>query len=180
MGKTQKITYTAIIAAITTVSSSMIYIPVGFAKIFPIQNFANVLSAVLLGPWYAVLQAFLSSTLRNMLGTGSVFAYPGSMIGAFLAAILYSKTKKIGIAALGEVFGTGILGAMATYPIGVLFLGQEATLFGLIPAMITLFLGLQLAMRFLVENVVVSFLVGAIPFVLIYAFYRLRKFGTKI
>ncbi len=134
MGKTQKITYTAIIAAITTVSSSMIYIPVGFAKIFPIQHFANVLSAVLLGPWYAVLQAFLSSTLRNMLGTGSVFAYPGSMIGAFLAAILYSKTKKIGIAALGEVFGTGILGAMATYPIGVLFLGQEATLFGLIPA----------------------------------------------
>lgn len=134
MRKTQKLTYTAIIAAITTVSSSMIYIPVGFAKIFPIQHFANVLSAVLLGPWYAVIQAFLSSTLRNMLGTGSVFAYPGSMIGAFLAAILYSKTKKIEIAALGEVIGTGILGAMATYPIAVLFLGQEATLFGLIPA----------------------------------------------
>lgn len=134
MGKTQKLTYTAIIAAITTVSSSMIYIPIGFAKIFPIQHFANVLSAVLLGPWYAVMQAFLSSTLRNMLGTGSLFAYPGSMIGAFLAAVLYSKTKKLGVAALGEVFGTGILGAMATYPIAVLILGQEATLFGLIPA----------------------------------------------
>ncbi len=134
MGKTQKLTYTAIIAAITTVSSSIIYIPIGFAKIFPIQHFANVLSAVLLGPWYAVMQAFLSSTLRNMLGTGSLFAYPGSMIGAFLAAVLYSKTKKLGLAALGEVFGTGILGAMATYPIAVLFLGQEATLFGLIPA----------------------------------------------
>lgn len=134
MGKTQKLTYTAIIAAITTVSSGMIYIPVGFAKIFPIQHFANVLSAVLLGPWYAVLQAFLSSTLRNMLGTGSVFAYPGSMLGAFFAAFLYSKTKKIKVAALGEVIGTGILGAMATYPIAVLFLGKEATLFGLIPA----------------------------------------------
>jgi hypothetical protein len=54
------------------------------------------------------------------------------------------------------------------------------TLFGLIPAMITLFLGLQLAMRFLIGNVVVSFLLGAIPFVLIYAFYRLRKFRTRI
>ena len=53
------------------------------------------------------------------------------------------------------------------------------TLFGLIPAMITLFLGLQLAMSFLVGNVVVSFLVGTIPFVLIYAFYRLRKFKTQ-
>lgn len=134
MGKTQKLTYTAIIAAITTVTSSMVYIPVGFAKIFPIQHFANVLSAVLLGPWYAVLQAVLSSTLRNMMGTGSLFAYPGSMIGAFLAAVLYSKTKKLYVAALGEVFGTGILGAMATYPIAVLLLGKEATLFGLIPA----------------------------------------------
>lgn len=49
------------------------------------------------------------------------------------------------------------------------------TLFGLIPAMITLFLGLQLATRSLVGNIVVSFLLGTIPFVLIYVFYRLRK-----
>lgn len=142
MDKTKKITLTAVIAAITTVSSSLIYIPVGFAKIFPIQHFANVLSAVLLGPWYALIQAVLSSTLRNMLGTGSIFAYPGSMIGAFLAAILYSKTKKLTFAALGEVIGTGILGAMATYPISILLLGQEAALFGFIPAfMISSFTG---------------------------------------
>ena len=49
------------------------------------------------------------------------------------------------------------------------------TLFGLIPAMITLFLGLQLATRSLVENTTVSFVLGIIPFILIYVFYRLRK-----
>jgi hypothetical protein len=49
------------------------------------------------------------------------------------------------------------------------------TLFGLIPAMITLFLGLELAMTSLVQNHFVAFLIGAIPFVLIYVFYRLRK-----
>lgn len=49
------------------------------------------------------------------------------------------------------------------------------TLFGLIPAMITLFLGLQLATRSLVDNIPISFLLGTIPFVLIYIFYRLRK-----
>ncbi|MDE1845580.1 MAG: hypothetical protein KGI10_09700 [Thaumarchaeota archaeon] len=49
------------------------------------------------------------------------------------------------------------------------------TLFGLIPAMITLFLGLQLATRALVENITVSFMLGTIPFILIYIFYRLRK-----
>ena len=49
------------------------------------------------------------------------------------------------------------------------------TLFGLIPAMITLFLGLQLATRSLVENIPLSFVLGTIPFILIYVFYRLRK-----
>ena len=134
MSPTKKLTMTALLAAVTSISSSLIFIPIGFAKIFPIQHLVNLLSAVLLGPAYAVMQAFLSSTIRNILGTGSVFAYPGSMIGAFLAAILYSKTKQIGLSAIGEVIGTGILGAIATYPIAVLLLGKEATLFGLIPA----------------------------------------------
>ena len=49
------------------------------------------------------------------------------------------------------------------------------TLFGLIPAMITLFLGLQLATRSLIGNFIVSFVLGIIPFALIYVFYRLRK-----
>ena len=134
MSPTKKLTMTALLAAVTSISSSLIFIPIGFAKIFPIQHLVNPLSAVLLGPAYAVMQAFLSSTIRNILGTGSVFAYPGSMIGAFLAAILYSKTKQIGLSAIGEVIGTGILGAIATYPIAVFLLGKEATLFGLIPA----------------------------------------------
>ena len=134
MSHTKKLTMTALVAAVTSISSSLFFIPIGFAKIFPIQHLVNLLSAVLLGPAYAVMQAFLSSTIRNILGTGSVFAYPGSMIGAFLAAILYSKTKQIGLSAIGEVIGTGILGAIATYPVAVLLLGKEATLFGLIPA----------------------------------------------
>lgn len=49
------------------------------------------------------------------------------------------------------------------------------TLFGLIPAMITLFLGLELAMTSLVQNHLVAFLLGMIPFALIYVFYKLRK-----
>lgn len=136
MKETKKITLTAIFAAITTVSSSFVFIPVGFAKIFPIQHFVNVLSAVLLGPLYAVLQALISSLLRNIIGTGSIFAFPGSIIGAFLAAVLYSKMKKIGFAAIGEVIGTGIFGAVASYPIAVLLLGQKVTLFGFVPAFI--------------------------------------------
>lgn len=134
--KLRKLTYTAIISAIVAVSSTIVYIPVGFAKIFPVQHLANILTAVLVGPYYAVVQALVASIIRNIMGTGSLFAFPGSMIGALLAGIVYSKTKNLTFTALGEVIGTGIFGAMAAYPVAVLILGQEATLFGLVPAFI--------------------------------------------
>lgn len=122
--------------AIGTISSSILYIPFGFTKVFPVQHFLNVLSAVLLGPYYAVAQAFCISLLRNLMGTGSIFAFPGSMVGALLASLLFLKTKKIFLAFTGEVIGTGIIGALLCYPIAVLFLGQKVTLFGFIPLFI--------------------------------------------
>ncbi|WP_172799192.1 energy coupling factor transporter S component ThiW [Bacillus sp. FJAT-29814] len=136
MKKTHKMTLTAMIIAIGTLSSNLVVIPIGFTKVFPMQHFLNVLSAVLLGPYYAVAQAFCVSMLRNLMGTGSIFAFPGSMVGAFLAAMLFVKFRKVQFAFLGEVIGTGILGSLLSYPIATLILGQEATLFGFIPLFI--------------------------------------------
>ena len=126
MNKTLKLTTTAMIIAIGTLTSHILYIPIGFTKIFPIQHFLNVLSAVFLGPWYAVMQALSISLLRNILGTGSIFAFPGSIIGAFLAAYLYKKTNKLAFSCIGEIVGTGILGAMACYPIATLIIGAKS------------------------------------------------------
>ncbi|WML42765.1 energy coupling factor transporter S component ThiW [Neobacillus sp. PS3-40] len=136
MRKTQKLTITAMFIAIGTLTSNLLFIPVGVTKLFPVQHFINVLSAVILGPYYALAEAVGISLLRNMMGTGSIFAFPGSIIGALLSAFLYKKTKKLFMAFLGEVVGTGILGAIASYPISTLFLGKEATLFGFIPMFI--------------------------------------------
>jgi energy coupling factor transporter S component ThiW len=136
MRKTQKLTVTAMFIAIGTLTSNLLFIPVGVTKLFPVQHFINVLSAVILGPYYALAEAVGISLLRNMMGTGSIFAFPGSIIGALLSAFLYKKTKKLFMAFLGEVVGTGILGAIASYPISTLFLGKEATLFGFIPMFI--------------------------------------------
>ncbi|OCA81614.1 energy coupling factor transporter S component ThiW [Bacillus sp. FJAT-27225] len=137
MKQTQKLTLTAMFIALGTLTSHLFYIPLGIVKAFPIQHVMNVLSAVLLGPYYAVAQALGVSLLRNMMGTGSVFAFPGSMLGALLAAYFYKKTRSVGMAFSGEVIGTGILGAFASYPIALLFIGKEATLFGFMPAFIT-------------------------------------------
>jgi energy coupling factor transporter S component ThiW len=130
----RKLSLTAMITALTALTSSFVYIPAGAAKIFPVQHLANVLTAVMLGPAYALAQAFTVSLLRNMAGTGSIFAFPGSMIGAILSAWLFKKTRKIAFACLGEVVGTGFLGALACYPIAVLFLGEKVALLGFLPA----------------------------------------------
>lgn len=136
MKQTRKLTLTALFIAIGTLTSNVFFIPIGVTKLFPMQHFINVLSAVLLGPYYAVAEAICISILRNLLGTGSIFAFPGSILGALLAALLYMKTNKLSMAFLGEVVGTGVLGAIASYPIATLLLGKEATLFGFIPLFI--------------------------------------------
>ena len=128
---TKKLTMAAFFVAIAVVFS-FVNIPVGLAKCYPIQHMVNVLSAVLLGPLYSVLVAFCTSLIRNMSGTGSLMAFPGSMIGAFFAGILFYKTKKLSLAFLGEVIGTGLIGALLAYPIAKFVLGKEMTLFGMV------------------------------------------------
>lgn len=128
---TKKLTMAAFFVAIAVVFS-FVNIPVGLAKCYPIQHMVNVLSAVLLGPLYSVLVAFCTSLIRNMSGTGSLMAFPGSMIGAFFSGILFYKTKKLSLAFLGEVIGTGLIGALLAYPIAKFVLGKEMALFGMV------------------------------------------------
>ena len=128
--KTQKLTLAALLVAIASLTGHIFYIPVGASKCFPIQHTVNVLSAVMLGPWYAVAIAFVTSLLRNILGTGSLLAFPGSMFGALLAGVLYQKSGNQIMASLGEVLGTGFLGALACYP-SKLLMGQEAAVFSM-------------------------------------------------
>ena len=91
------------------------------------------MGAVLLGPDYAVAIAFIISCLRNMLGTGSILAFPGSMIGAALAGLAYSRFKAIPAAMAGEVVGTGIVGGLVAWIMATLLLGSKAVAWFFIP-----------------------------------------------
>lgn len=126
---TRKLTSSAMLVAIGVLAGNLIYIPIGVSKCFPVQHTVNVLSAVLLGPGYAVLNAFCISLLRNLIGTGSLLAFPGSMIGALLAGIVYKYTKNNIATAIGEVVGTGVLGGFIAVPISILIMGKEAGAF---------------------------------------------------
>lgn len=141
----KKLTLTGILVALGVILSPY-HIPIGLTKCFPWQHLINVISAVLLGPFYAVGQAFTVSLLRNILGMGTLFAFPGSIFGALFAGLLYKRYANTYLAAFGECIGTGIIGAMVASPVAILFMGKEASLFAfIIPFMISSFAGAVLA-----------------------------------
>lgn len=121
---TKKLAMAGVLTALA-VTGSLISFPVAGSKCAPIQHMVNVLAAVLLGPWWSVGIAFCASFLRNMLGLGSLMAFPGSMVGAFCCGIVYQKTKQIPFTCMAEAFGTGILGGIAAYPVAKLLMGAE-------------------------------------------------------
>lgn len=135
---TRKLTFTALFMAVGVLSAHLVYIPVGVAKCFPVQHAINVLVAVLIGTKYSVGAAFGVATLRNILGTGSLLAFPGSVFGAALSGILYTRTKSIWGAVAGEVIGTGIIGGLVAFPVAKIFLGSGVgALFFVIPFLVS-------------------------------------------
>ena len=108
--RTQKIALTIILTALTVVLSP-IYFPIGPTKTFPWQHMANAIGGVLLGPWYTACMATLAGVIRNLLGVGTVFAFPGGIPGAIVVGVTYQYLHRDS-AALSEVVGTGIIGAL--------------------------------------------------------------------
>ena len=127
---TVKKTAKAAMLVALTVAMSGFSIPIGASRCYPIQHLVNVVCAVFLGPVYGVMAAFCTSFIRNLMGTGSLLAFPGSMVGALLCGLIYQKTGKLLLTYIGEVVGTGLLGGMLCYPVAVLIMGNsEAALF---------------------------------------------------
>lgn len=110
------------------VACSPLSIPVGASRCFPVQHLVNILSAVILGPFYGVIMAAITSVIRIMIGTGTILAFPGSMCGALLCGLVYKFSKNLPLTCVGELFGTSVIGGFCAYPIAVLLMGKEAAL----------------------------------------------------
>lgn len=94
----------------------------GFA---PTAHFVNVVCSVLLGPWYSLANAVITAFIRMSLLNIPPLAITGQVFGAFLSGFLYRKTKgSIQACVIGEIIGTGIIGAIASYPVMALIWGK--------------------------------------------------------
>ena len=155
----QKLAIAGVFCALAVVGSMFLTFPVFGSKCAPVQHMVNILCAVFLGPWYGLATAFIASLLRNLLGWGSLLAFPGSMCGALLCGLVYWRTKNLPATLTAEVLGTGVLGGLAAYPVA-------KQLMGLTPETYTVYI-----IPFLISTAAGSILAGLLV-------YALRKNGA--
>ena len=149
----KKLALAGILCAVA-VAGSLLSFPVFGSKCAPVQHMVNVLCAVFLGPWYGLATAFVASLLRNLLGWGSLLAFPGSMCGALLCGLVYWRTKNLPATLTAEVLGTGVLGGLAAYPVA-------KELMGLTPETYTVYI-----IPFLISTAAGSILAGILVYAL--------------
>jgi energy coupling factor transporter S component ThiW len=126
---TRTVAQAVILVAIGVALAPFTSFPVGIAKVNPTQHFVNVVGAILLGPWWATAIAAIIGVIRNALRVGTLLAFPGGMIGAALAGLVYRWTRNLYAAAGGEIVGTGILAALVSgWLVAPVFMGRSMPL----------------------------------------------------
>ena len=104
----------------------------------PMAHLINITCAVFMGPGYALLCALLIGIIRMMIMGIPPLALTGAIFGATLSGVCYKLSKgKIIAAVLGEIFGTGVIGAIVSYPVMTYLWGKEGlTWFFYVPSFI--------------------------------------------
>ena len=92
----------------------------------PMAHFINIVCSVFLGPWYSLLCATLIGIIRMATMGIPPIALTGAIFGAFLSGVFYRLSKgRIIFAVFGEIIGTGIIGAIMSYPVMTFLWGKE-------------------------------------------------------
>ena len=104
----------------------------------PMAHFINIVCSVFMGPWYSLLCAFIIGVIRMVIMGIPPLALTGAVFGAFLSGVFYKLSKgKLLCAVLGEIIGTGIIGAIISYPVMTLIWGKDGlSLFFYVPSFI--------------------------------------------
>ena len=104
----------------------------------PMAHLINITCAVFMGPVYSFTCAVLIGVIRMATMGIPPLALTGAVFGAALSGILYKLSKgKIIAAVIGEIIGTGIIGAIVSYPVMTYLWGKTGlTLFFYVPSFI--------------------------------------------
>ena len=132
--KNLRMVFMAVLIAVGVVISPILRVE----GMCPMAHLINITAAVFLGPLGAFECAVLIGIIRMIVMGIPPLALTGAVFGATLSGILYQKSNgKIIAAVIGEIFGTGIIGAIASYPVMTLLWGRTGlTWFFYVPSFI--------------------------------------------
>ena len=73
----RRITLLTVFTALGMALSPITWFQFLTTKAYPTQHLINALTGVILGPWWGMLTALLIGIIRNMIGVGTRYAFPG-------------------------------------------------------------------------------------------------------
>ncbi|MEM2989139.1 MAG: energy coupling factor transporter S component ThiW [Candidatus Bathyarchaeia archaeon] len=143
---------TACFTALGVAIAPFFYFPFLGTRAFPGQHLINALTGVILGPWWGALVAASIGVVRNLLGIGTVFAFPGGIPGALVVGLAHKAMGRLGrgriryAAALLEPLGTVLIGATLSLFLIAPIIGWKPLLsliegLGPLPALLALWFG---------------------------------------
>ncbi len=105
----------------------------------PTAHLINIVCSVFLGPWYSLLCACMVGVIRMVFLGIPPLALTGMVFGAVLSGLLYRLSRgRIIFAVIGEIIGTGIIGATVSYAVMAYLVGRSGlTLFFYVPSFVT-------------------------------------------
>ncbi len=112
----RKLSLLTALTALGVIIAPLLWFPFLTTKAFPGQHMINALAGVLLGPWWGAAAAILIGLIRNFLGIGTIYAFPGGVPGAIVVGLAYLLTRRSRnpflkySAALAEPIGTVLIG----------------------------------------------------------------------
>ena len=116
-----KMTFLAMMIAIGVVISPILRVE----GMCPMAHLINIVCSVMMGPWYSLVCASLIGIIRMMFMGIPPLALTGAVFGAFLSGMLYRVSGgRMIFAVVGEVIGTGIIGAIVSYPVMAFLMGR--------------------------------------------------------
>ncbi len=119
----KKIALASVFSALGVVIAPFLWFPFLTTRAFPGQHMVNVIAGVLLGPSLAAIVALFIGIIRNALGIGTIYAFPGGIPGAITVGFAYQLLKK-----LGKRGRTALFAALFE-PVGTVFIGATLTLY---------------------------------------------------
>ena len=116
-----KMTFLAMMIAIGVVISPILRVE----GMCPMAHLIKIVCSVMMGPWYSLVCATLIGIIRMMFMGIPPLALTGAVFGAFLSGMLYRVSGgRMIFAVVGEVIGTGIIGAIVSYPVMAFLMGR--------------------------------------------------------